>query len=1314
MGRVTVSDWSLAQACGGDIHVGKAFAFIGRSAFAHPGLSWIARTFGDGRAMRPRVVSLIGVDRIDLPGASLQPVALPPLRLSSVTCDKAIYREGQDEARLLVLDPLSPGAEIWLELVANGQPYASQPVQLDERGAAAVALRDLPVGEYEARTRGALASEPPCSFTVAAYRLAPLVASLVERTLDGPSGLRVKLRLEAFGVPVDGRVALELTDRGRRLSRTQVEATGGLCEARLGLEGEGPHALNIQLVADPSRTATVPIVGSRAAERAPTLFSTLGTEVSGALLPTPGSRPVRGIFLDEGAERTSPLRLERVDARRARLRAAAALDSVRFVAVDPTFPRARPDAISVATARHPGLDDPAYQKGEQLFHQGRFADARALFERGLSGKPVAHPNYAYYVACCWARLGEPARAMAALRVCIEHGWRDFAHLAADDDLAALRGLPAFDALGSAGAREQSFDDVKAGQTLEIDVPGPLSLLVVGAYVGGAPWEGWAALLAPDAEPPTISVAGHPVPDTELSIDIDAGTGRDGAVYVIVKDARLLSPDTPQNRLGGQLKRCVEASSKVLAVGKPTDTLASIATPPAPAPPMMVHAGSPYPQGATRSMPMGRPMTGSAPYRGPSPSPAAPAQQKMRRRDELEAERSTTHDDAPLAAPRAGGAPPPHAAPRAGGAPPPHAAPRAGGAPAPPNASSGEDDAPRPSSAIDEPEVLFAGLCDAPAGKARVTVRLAHAAADYVVEAFVLSGLDWQATEARFRAEKIPSIALELPAFVHPDDAAVGRAIARVASDRMRVRVLRDGHEVPLLRDGSAVDNGEILQCSQVELSFLAAPGEWSAVVEDVTTGAADWTAKQIDSPGKLRRVARGLRLLSPGDRLSRAEDPSIVGLRILPGLERPFEVLVDATADYGHACCEQTAAKMLAACGMYASAAGDAGRRARAEAIVIAGVRRERLMFLPGLGFKMYPESSREPDRYWGPLAARYLWSLSLLRDLGASHALLAAVDEAVAMAADACAAYRIAWPPSVYVTCEEAYRVVRFSSDAEARRRAVAWVASRAAGAPGVADLASGQGAVVRRAEAAYAAAALLRGGGREVVPLAIALANGVTRELGQGGRLYSTVDSVAAIAMMAELQAAGVVGGSGRVEVDGQRLSSAEAASAQGELREIAALEGLVTVEVSRVVEEDWEAFSAALSLRVSLERGGRAMRRFSPGDAIDLRVTLEDGYKAGDLLWVCLPDGLSRVVGGGQIKRFSVDFEGKREVVVPLAATGLTVDRQGQPGPQRFAVCVRNMFEEERAGNPGLLDVTVEPPPGTTSSLARMVNGLRSLFG
>ena len=54
---------------------------------------------------------------------------------------------------------------------------------------------------------------------------------------------------------------------------------------------------------------------------------------------------------------------------------------------------------------------------------------------------------------------------------------------------------------------------------------------------------------------------------------------------------------------------------------------------------------------------------------------------------------------------------------------------------------------------------------------------------------------------------------------------------------------------------------------------------------------------------------------------------------------------------------------------------------------------------------------------------------------------------------------------------------------------------------------------------------------------------------------------------------------------------------------------------------------------------------------------------------------------------MKRFSVDFEGLTELTIPLAATGVT----GEQG-QHFAVCVRNMFEEERVGSPGLLKVRV----------------------
>ncbi len=110
--------------------------------------------------------------------------------------------------------------------------------------------------------------------------------------------------------------------------------------------------------------------------------------------------------------------------------------------------------------------------------------------------------------------------------------------------------------------------------------------------------------------------------------------------------------------------------------------------------------------------------------------------------------------------------------------------------------------------------------------------------------------------------------------------------------------------------------------------------------------------------------------------------------------------------------------------------------------------------------------------------------------------------------------------------------------------------------------------------------------------------------------------------------------------------------------------------------------------------MEKDGNAERRFTVGDALDLVVELQQGYVPGDLLWVCLPPALSRVFGGGQVKRAVLDFEGQSTIRVPLAATSATLDAGGKQAPQHFAVCVRNMFEEERAGNPGLLAVTVRP--------------------
>jgi hypothetical protein len=135
-----------------------------------------------------------------------------------------------------------------------------------------------------------------------------------------------------------------------------------------------------------------------------------------------------------------------------------------------------------------------------------------------------------------------------------------------------------------------------------------------------------------------------------------------------------------------------------------------------------------------------------------------------------------------------------------------------------------------------------------------------------------------------------------------------------------------------------------------------------------------------------------------------------------------------------------------------------------------------------------------------------------------------------------------------------------------------------------------------------------------------------------------------------------------------------------------------GVTAIEVARLIVEDWDRLAPTVSLRVALVKDGRQSPSLRVGDGLDLHVRVEGGYQDGDLLWVCLPDALSWVLGGGQVKRFAIDLVGREEVRVPLAATGLTHDRSGQPATQHFNVCLRNMFEEERAGNPGPLPVIV----------------------
>jgi hypothetical protein len=596
----------------------------------------------------------------------------------------------------------------------------------------------------------------------------------------------------------------------------------------------------------------------------------------------------------------------------------------------------------------------------------------------------------------------------------------------------------------------------------------------------------------------------------------------------------------------------------------------------------------------------------------------------------------------------------------------------------------------------QPEVLFAGFLTVTNGQAKTRLPLPDVFADYVVECFVTTGDDWLLLKDSFRAEKTDFVDLNLPLFASIQDQAVGHIYGRASSARALLRLTRNGEEVKL-QDLPSASGGDKQTVSQ---SFTAMPGDYRAELISAVDGSVlDVQQKRVQEPGKLKHHVKGVRLLGAGESISIDNLSGIDELVILPGLSNTFKVVVEATADYSHACCEQTAAKVLAACAMYMFAGGDddSGTRSKAESMILAGIKRELSMWEKGRGLQAYPGQQISP--HWGAAAARHLWHLSSLKSFARSGKLSSdlakAVDQGLEIAKDVTAVSKAQWPPSKIVTCEDAYMVVRCGV-AERLDEAISFVRTFvAAGNFDKPDQLPANpfygGAVLQRQQAAYAAAVLFRSNQTADMKRAIKLADFVTKQFNESGRLYSTVDSAASIALLSELRQRSF-GSGGKVEINGGAAISSDAANSSETIKSIKVLEGVLTVQVSRLVEEDWSKFSSQVDISVSVIKDKSAQRKLKLSDSADLVVTISGGYKEGDLLWVCLPEAVSRIFGGGQVKMFSIDFAGAKELSISLAATGLTKGMDGETRPQHLAVCLRNMFEEERCGNPGLIAITV----------------------
>jgi len=544
--------------------------------------------------------------------------------------------------------------------------------------------------------------------------------------------------------------------------------------------------------------------------------------------------------------------------------------------------------------------------------------------------------------------------------------------------------------------------------------------------------------------------------------------------------------------------------------------------------------------------------------------------------------------------------------------------------------------------------------------ADIVIPLGDSQGSLTVETFAMTKGEWTQTHTTVKVEQPVRIDLALPPFVCPDDKIVGHLSAITSSPKAVISLTHNGNTVALY-NGNLIDALSIE--NQANLEFYVQPGTYIAKIEDSLTGERDSIELVVNDMGRFKLYPKALSLLFKDESIDSREV-----LRLLPSIDTFFNRLITATANNTHLSCEATAAKILAATFMYLSAENDE-QRSTAEQIILMGVAHERKMIRPGQGFAVYPESE-EMSEFLSRSTVRYLWHLKELDEVSdISRPLRKAVRQGLSLAEQAAQAHQMQLLPEKIHSIEEAYTIASVGKNTTEVKQFIENMIDFK-----TARLKKSQDTVADRTKLAYAAASLIAMGDLEP---GIKLANQVTRQLNEQGRLYSTMDSVAMIALMIQLRMSGI--GEARVRVNGQEMSASEVAFAEAPIESIEVLEGIAAVEVTRVHEENWDSYADNFPVNIDFRNASdMIVEQVGAGDSIDLVVSLPAGYQTGDMVQVALPSSLSWIKGDSKVKCLTLDFEGRDKLRIPLIVTSPI------EGQQHFALCVRNLYEEERVAS------------------------------
>jgi len=1240
--NIVVNDYRKASQIKGDVHIGHYFVFqtnVTESSIQ----GRFRRLLVNENKTSNKVFPLVH-NAVNLAGVTISPETPVIDNMGCIVSDRDLYRAEQDNINIFIAFP-KPPKDLYLIIKHNDKFLVQRKVAL-RYGVCIETFPMLLAGRYEAQLSTSDRDiGVPISFTVAEYTLAPLSARLLKHELNrGEALLSFELAVESYQKPFTGELLVTLI--GAEDTTDWAEEETFLAEE----ETFSQEALNKKL-ADLQDDVNVYVIYED--------FESARNVLRTAIANSPDDPEYRMKLRQMLAElqfeaKSAGAEFEQLGELKTQKKSKVKLlpqspgyyvGSLKMQGKGPFRLRlmAVDDAERVAEVVIPGSRKTERQVTliselgqEQLFSMMPEANAIPLRGGYLSeGDFIATPLTVKEIVTQEPSIQVNANVESLVLINLD--------------------------LASGNYQVQKVGNVWAGNSVPVENCGAMSTVFIGAFVDGKPFEGYTTFIKPHSFELLVDVPKTVRPRTDLMVNLSCNELKNKTIPVLVciRDQRLTATDKPEVSLGASAKRGIENATANM--DKRSFISLEEATGSQLNPPSRWRRGDEETSFALSTDDDLAGLGGDDDLSldmdvGDDAGLSDDFLAGLGGDDDLPLEMDSPHASTTIVQVERGAS-----SASVGRSEPPKSTP-----PAQPVEKQKR---------TDFPEVLFYDIVLLKEKKTLI-IPLRDSLSTFSVETFAMVDGDWTQHQTTVVVDQPVRVELELPVAVHSEDKVRGRLYATTQSGKATISLKCEDEPVALI-DGKFIDSLDIK--TPIELEFYVKSGAYNATITDSVSGESDSIEKKVGEPGKFKSRIKELGLLIDGDSIILKES-NILSLRVLPSVDTSFDNLINATANYSHLCCEQTAAKILAATFMYLTAKSDAQRNT-AEHIILAGIAREQRMIWEGRGFRMYPSSAHVND-YYSRLAVLYLWKLMEFNKIPSiSNRLRMAVEQGLSLANKVATAHRMTRIPKQIQTIEDAYVFVSAKKD---RRAVLQFIEKYIDFSRKEATLKNAQQAVANRKFLAYAAACLIAFGD---LRRGIRIANQVTRQINEDGRLYSTVDSVAAIALMTQLNISGITANKALLRVNEKEMTISSASELEEPIESIEVIDGVVAVEATCLHEEDWNQYAYKFPVKIGFrDKYNNKMTHFKSGARTDLVVSLPDGYRAGDLMHVALPASLSWIQGGGKVKQFSLDFEGKNELRIPLVVTS------DIEGTQHFAVSVRNMFEEERATSPGLL--TIKP--------------------